>query len=108
MAQTIFGWKSKEVIGRSFVDHIICEKSYDDYLKLIIKMRSERPAEHTNQAIEVLAYKSDHTEIDIALGVSSANHARAAFLYLWLQVISQKEDQLPRSWINKKNFMRTY
>lgn len=91
MAQTIFGWTADEIIGRSLVDNIICEKSYNAYLKLIIQIRGENPADHVNQTIEILGYRSDHTEVDIALGVSSATmHGRLFYICVMSDITERK------------------
>ncbi len=68
-AETIFGWKAKEAIGKYVHETIVPERHRVAHLKRM--KRYEHPDEPIiNKTIEITALRKDNTEFDIALGVS--------------------------------------
>lgn len=71
-AETIFGWTPDEVKGKSFHETILPKRFHQKHLKLMEDYDNDVDENISNTIVEIAAFRKNHTEFDIALGISPA------------------------------------
>jgi PAS domain S-box-containing protein len=71
-AESIFGWRGEEVIGKSFYGTVIPERHQEGILSLLNNHTGDQEGSVQNTAIEIQGYRKNLSEFDIALSISPA------------------------------------
>lgn len=95
-AESIFGWKATEAIGRYFHETVVPERYRAEHLKRMKEYATSVDNLSLNRTIEIKALRKDNTELDIALGVSPAEINGQRFFIVFVSDITDRIEATKR------------
>lgn len=91
-AETMFGWTRNEMIGKPFHKNILPKCYHEKHLEIVRNYEQETDHAHiSNKTIEIRAFHKDHSEFDIALGISPATIKGRRFCICYISDITARK-----------------
>ena len=93
MAETIFGWKKAEVIGRSMTDLLVPHQHREAHTKGLARFVLTHESHILNQHVEITALRRDGTEFPVELTITAMRQNEEDFFTAYLRDITERQKQ---------------
>lgn len=95
-AETIFGWETVEVLGRSLVETVVPPQHRDAHVRGVARYLSTGEGTVLNKRIEISALRKDGTEFPIELTITPLQLERGMFFSAFVRDISDRKRMIDR------------